>query len=132
MDRDEIAHRLKGARSATIGTVDERGRPHLVPIVFAPEEGRVYTAVDLKPKSTLRPKRLRNIDANPNVSVLVDHYDDHWSRLWWVRLDGPARVVRSGASLRMCGGVLMWSCWPPGGWWRGAGRGRPVSARRSP
>lgn len=100
MDRDEINSRLDDARSATLGTVDELGRPHLVPIVFAYEDGRLYTAVDLKPKSTLRLKRLRNIEGNPNVCVLVDHYDDDWSRLWWVRLDGTARVVRSGPELR--------------------------------
>ena len=100
MDRDEIDRRLGRARSATLGTVDEQGRPHLVPIVFAYEDGRLYTAVDLKPKSTLRLKRLRNIEGNPNVAVLVDHYDDDWSRLWWVRLDGTARVVRSGPELR--------------------------------
>lgn len=100
MDRDEIDRRLHGACSATLGTVDELGRPHLVPIVFAYEQGHLYTAVDLKPKSTLRLKRLRNIEGNPNVSVLVDRYDDDWSRLWWVRLDGTARVVRSGAAFR--------------------------------
>lgn len=100
MNHDEITGRLAGARSATLGTVDEHGRPHLVPIVFAHEDRRLYTAVDLKPKSTLRLKRLRNIESNPNVSVLVDHYEDDWSRLWWVRLDGTARVVRSGPALR--------------------------------
>ena len=100
MDRAEISRRLYRARSATLGTVDRHGRPHLVPIVFAYEHGRLYTAVDLKPKSTLRLKRLANIEANPQVSVLVDHYDDDWSKLWWVRLDGTARVVRSGPSLR--------------------------------
>ncbi|MDE0169216.1 MAG: TIGR03668 family PPOX class F420-dependent oxidoreductase [bacterium] len=100
MDRAEITRRLHRARSATLGTVDHHGRPHLVPIVFAYEHGRLYTAVDLKPKSTLRLKRLANIEANPQVSVLVDHYDDDWSKLWWVRLDGTAQVVRSGPSLR--------------------------------
>ena len=108
MDRDEITRRLNAARSATLGTVDERGRPHLVPIVFVYEEGFLYTAVDLKPKSTFRLKRLRNIDANPNVSVLVDQYDDDWSRLWWVRIDGTARVIRSGPGLRK--GLLLLTC----------------------
>ena len=100
MDRDEITRRLQRARSATLGTVDGRGLPHLVPIVFAYEAGHLYTAVDLKPKSTFRLKRLRNIEANPGVSVLVDRYDDDWSRLWWVRLDGAARVVRTGPAHR--------------------------------
>jgi PPOX class probable F420-dependent enzyme len=100
VDRDEMIRRLGGARSATLGTVDHHGQPHLVPIVFAYDQGHLYTAVDLKPKSTLRLKRLANIEANPQVSVLVDHYDDDWSRLWWVRLDGTARVARSGPALR--------------------------------
>lgn len=100
MDPDEISTQLHRARSATLGTVDERGRVHLVPIVFAYEDGFLYTAVDRKPKSTLRLKRLRNIEANPNVSVLIDHYDDDWTTLWWVRIDGTARVDRSGPAAR--------------------------------
>ncbi len=98
MDRSEIIRRLDGARSATLGTVDRRGRPHLVPIVFVHADGRLYTAVDRKPKSTFRLKRLRNIEANPGVSVLVDRYDDDWTRLWWVRIDGTAEVIGSGAA----------------------------------
>ncbi len=100
MDRKEIVRRLGNARSATLGTVDAGGRPHLVPIVFAYDEGRLYTAVDRKPKSTFRLKRLRNIEANPDVSVLVDHYDDDWTALWWVRIDGTASVIGSGPVLR--------------------------------
>ena len=100
MDRKEIVRRLGNARSATLGTVDAGGRPHLVPIVFAYDEGRLYTAVDRKPKSTFRLKRLRNIESNPDVSVLVDHYDDDWTALWWVRIDGTARVIGSGPVLR--------------------------------
>ena len=96
MDRKEIVRRLGNARSATLGTVDAGGRPHLVPIVFAYDEGRLYTAVDRKPKSTFRLKRLRNIEANPDVSVLVDHYDDDWTALWWVRIDGTASVIGFG------------------------------------
>ena len=100
IDQKEIARRLHSARSATLGTVDDRGRPHLVPIVFAYDEGRIYNAVDHKPKSTYRLKRLRNVAANPHVSVLVDHYDDDWSRLWWIRVDGTAEVVGSGPRFR--------------------------------
>ncbi len=96
IDQEEIARLLHNSRSATLGTVDERSRPHLVPIVFAYHDGRLYTAVDRKPKSTYRLKRLRNIEANSNVSVLVDHYDDDWTRLWWIRIDGTAQVIESG------------------------------------
>ena len=100
IDSEQITRRLTEARSATLGTVDHEGRPHLVPIVFAYREGRIYTAVDGKPKSTRRLKRLRNIEANPGVSVLVDRYDDDWTRLWWIRVDGTARVIGSGPSFR--------------------------------
>jgi len=68
-----------------------------VPIVFAVVEDQIYSATDNKPKSTSgsqgRLRRLDNIHANPSVSVLVDHYEDDWRRLWWARADGMARVV---------------------------------------
>ena len=96
IDQEQIALLVQNARSATLGTVDEEGRPHLVPIVFVCSDGFLYTAVDRKPKSTHRLKRLRNIESHPQVSVLVDHYHDDWTRLWWVRIDGTARVIESG------------------------------------
>ena len=88
---------MEDTRWATLGTVDEHGRPHLVPIVFAYRNGRLCTAVDQKPKTTRRLKRLRNIETNPRVSVLLDHYDDDWTRLWWIRVDGTARLLYAGA-----------------------------------
>lgn len=100
IDPQKIDRLLESARSATLGTVDRQGRPHLVPIVFAYRDGRLYTAVDHKPKSTRRLKRLANIRANPRASVLVDHYDDDWTKLWWVRIDGSAEVVESGPRFR--------------------------------
>ncbi len=90
---------FRGAPVAMLATVRPDGTPHVVPVVFAMAEGRedlVYTAVDAKPKSTQRLRRLDNIEHNPAVSLLVDHYDDDWSRLWWVRADGSASVHRSG------------------------------------
>jgi PPOX class probable F420-dependent enzyme len=78
---------------ARLATVDATGRPHLVPICFVLEGDTVYTAVDEKPKRSRRLKRLANIEANPHVEVLIDHYDEDWSRLWWVRLRGVARIV---------------------------------------
>jgi PPOX class probable F420-dependent enzyme len=82
------------ARLATVG-VD--GQPHIVPISFALDDQTLYFAVDSKPKRTTNLKRLRNLAANPAVSVLVDHYEDDWNRLWWVRVDGDARVVTDDA-----------------------------------
>ena len=78
---------------ARLATVDASGRPHIVPICFALEGDTLYTAVDEKPKRSRRLKRLANIEANPHVEVLIDHYEEDWSRLWWVRLRGVARIV---------------------------------------
>jgi PPOX class probable F420-dependent enzyme len=84
---------------ATLATVGPDGAPHLVPIVFAVHGDVVYTAVDAKRKSTQRLRRLTNIEANPRVSMLVDHYDDDWSQLWWVRADGEAAIHYSGEEM---------------------------------
>ena len=84
-------------RVARLATVGADGRPHVVPICFALDGDTLYTAVDEKPKSTRRLRRLTNIEANPEVEVVVDHWDEDWSRLWWVRLAGTARVVEHEA-----------------------------------
>ena len=81
------------ATVAHLATVGRDGRPHVVPICFALDGETLYTAVDEKPKRTRRLKRLENIEANPHVEVLIDHYEDDWSELWWVRLRGTARIV---------------------------------------
>lgn len=57
----------------------------------------LYSAVDAKPKSTLALQRLENLSANPSASLLVDHYGEDWSTLWWVRIDGTARIIGMGA-----------------------------------
>ena len=80
------------ARVARLATVGADGRPHLVPVVFAVDGHRLYTAVDQKPKRTTALRRLANIAAHPAVSLLADHYDDDWGRLWWARADGIASV----------------------------------------
>lgn len=96
MDGGVAREKFGGERVARLATVGGDGRPHLVPVVFALAGDRVVTAIDHKPKTTTDLRRLRNIRENPEVSLLVDHYDDDWSRLWWVRADGTARVVESG------------------------------------
>ena len=85
--------RLAVARHAVLATVTPDGRPHTVPIVFAPDGDRLVTAVDAKPKSTVHLQRLRNLRAEPRAAMLAEHYDEDWSRLWWVRVDAEARVV---------------------------------------
>jgi len=92
VDRFEALARLTGAQVAHLATVRPDGRPHLVPITFAVVGGNLVTAVDHKPKTTQDLQRLKNIEINPNVSVLVDHYDEDWNRLWWVRVDGRAEI----------------------------------------
>jgi PPOX class probable F420-dependent enzyme len=84
---------------AMLATVGAEGKPHLVPVVFAVHGDVVYTAVDTKRKTTQRLRRLTNIEGNPQVSMLVDHYDDDWSKLWWVRADGIAAVHHSGEEM---------------------------------
>lgn len=85
------------ARVARLGTINPQGAVDLVPVVFAVEDGdRLVTAVDHKPKTTHRLRRLDNIARDPRVTVLVDHYADDWHELWWVRVRGRARVTEAG------------------------------------
>jgi PPOX class probable F420-dependent enzyme len=81
---------------ARLATTDPDGRPHLVPIVFALEGDTLYSAVDRKPKRSTKLRRIENARVRPDVTVLVDHYEDDWSRLWWIRLRGQARVLDEG------------------------------------
>jgi PPOX class probable F420-dependent enzyme len=83
---------------ARLATADAGGAPHVVPIVYARAGDTVYFAIDHKPKSGAPLRRLDNIVANPRVSVLVDHYADDWTTLWWARADGSARIVDDPAS----------------------------------
>jgi PPOX class probable F420-dependent enzyme len=85
------------ARMATAG---RDGRPHIVPICFTLDNDTLYFAVDFKPKRSPNLKRIRNIAANPAVSVLIDHYEDDWDKLWWVRLDGQARLVTEAGEVQ--------------------------------
>jgi PPOX class probable F420-dependent enzyme len=82
------------ARVARLATVRSDGTPHLVVVTFALHGDTVVSAVDDKPKRSQDLQRVRNLEERPAASVLVDHYDDDWSRLWWVRLDGEAQIVR--------------------------------------
>jgi PPOX class probable F420-dependent enzyme len=88
--------RLTTARVARLATTDPDGRPHLVPIVFALDGDTLYTAVDHKPKRSSKLQRIENARARPDVTILVDHYEEDWARLWWIRLRGVARVLDDG------------------------------------
>ena len=98
MTPEEARSRFVDARVAHLATVDAEGRPHIVPITFALEADRIYTAVDAKPKSSGPMRRFANVASNASVSVLVDRYDADWSQLWWARADGSASVVEAGAT----------------------------------
>src|SRR6185437_5287115 len=101
MDRALMRSRVSEARVARLSSVRADGRPHVVPCCFALEGDVVFSAVDAKPKSTLALRRLENIRAVPDVALLVDHYEEDWSALWWVRVDGTARVIESGNQVRL-------------------------------
>jgi PPOX class probable F420-dependent enzyme len=88
--------RLTAARVARLATTDPDGRPHLVPIVFALDGDTLYSAVDRKPKRSAKLRRIENARARPDVTILVDHYNEDWTRLWWIRLRGRARVLDDG------------------------------------
>ncbi|WP_432000828.1 TIGR03668 family PPOX class F420-dependent oxidoreductase [Streptomyces sioyaensis] len=105
MTTGEARERFARARVAHLATIDESGRPHLVPVVFAvtgatvstgdtvPTGDTVVFAVDHKPKRSAQLKRLTNIRAHPEVCLLVDDYDEDWDLLWWARADGTATVL---------------------------------------
>ena len=84
---------------ARLATVDA-ARPHVVPVVFCELDGALYIPVDGKPKSGARLKRLRNIERNPAVAILVDRYSDDWSELCWTRIDGRAEIVAADDRIR--------------------------------
>ena len=97
MDRAEALRQIGPCPTGHLATVRPDGSPHLVVVTFAVVGDDVVTSVDHKPKTTLELQRITNIEAHPTVSLLVDHYEDDWDLLWWVRLDGTADVVREGA-----------------------------------
>ena len=94
---DEARELVEPARVAHLATTNTGLGVDVVPITFALLPGdRLVSIVDQKPKSTTRLRRLDNIRAHPEVTVLVDHYEDDWTRLWWVRLRGTASIVAEG------------------------------------
>jgi PPOX class probable F420-dependent enzyme len=101
VERSEARRLVEAARVARLATVGADGQPHLVPVCYAllagppgdPAGDIVYTAVDHKPKRTVHLRRIANLTATGRACLLVDHYAEDWSTLWWVRLDGRGRVV---------------------------------------
>jgi PPOX class probable F420-dependent enzyme len=90
---------LESARVAHLATADQYARPHAVPIVFVIREDRLYFPLDRKPKREddwhmLR--RVRNIETNGRVAIVIDRYDEDWTRLAWVLLEGVATIIETG------------------------------------
>jgi PPOX class probable F420-dependent enzyme len=84
---------IESVRTAHLATADAGGVPHVIPVCFAYVNGDFWTVVDEKPKGQRRLKRLRNIDENPKVALVFDRYDEDWSRLGYVLVQGTARIV---------------------------------------
>ena len=98
MNETELLELRSHARVATLATIRADGRVDLVPITFAFDDQVVVTAIDHKKKSTTELKRLDNIRQFPEVTLLVDHYNDQdWTHLWWVRIRGRAKVHQAGS-----------------------------------
>jgi len=89
---------IRTARIAHLATADAKGRPHVVPICFVFDGKLFYSPIDEKPKRTvpLKLKRSRNIRENPQVSLVIDRYDENWSKLGYVLVFGKARILSSG------------------------------------
>lgn len=88
--------RIRKAEVGVLATVTPEGLPHVVPCCFAFDGKHILTAVDHKPKTTRALARLDNVRVASWASLLVDHYEDDWDALWWVRVAGPAAVVSEG------------------------------------
>jgi PPOX class probable F420-dependent enzyme len=95
----EARRRFAAAPVLRLATADIESQPHVVPCTFVVDgDCQVVIGIDSKPKASSNLRRLRNIAANPRVSMIVDHYTDDWTRLWWARADGLATVEQAGAS----------------------------------
>ncbi|HSK53046.1 MAG TPA: TIGR03668 family PPOX class F420-dependent oxidoreductase [Clostridia bacterium] len=93
---------LDSARRATLGTIGEDGRPRLVPVCFVLVGEALFTPIDEKPKATADPRdlaRIRDIERRSDVTILVDRWDEDWTRLAWLRIDGQATLVEPDASI---------------------------------
>ena len=88
---------LEEERSGVLGTIARSGLPQLVPVCYALVEGAIAIAIDEKPKRGGTLARVRNIERDARATLLVDHYEERWERLAWLRLEGDADVLKQGA-----------------------------------
>jgi PPOX class probable F420-dependent enzyme len=89
---------VQAARVGRLATVDDAGRPSVVPVCHALAGDEIVSVLDEKPKRVAdhELRRVRNIEANPAVALVVDQYDEDWSRLAFVQVHGVARIVQPG------------------------------------
>lgn len=101
LDR-KIGAFIRSARVAHLATADKHGQPHVIPICFVFDGKQFFSPIDEKPKQTApqQLKRVRNIRANPRVSLVIDRYDEDWHRLAYVLIFGRARVINRGIAHR--------------------------------
>jgi PPOX class probable F420-dependent enzyme len=98
---------LRQARVARLGTADAGARPLVVPVCYAFDGTACWSAVDAKPKRTRALRRLRNIAENPRAALLVDEYDEQWTRLRWVMVEGRAEVLTAGDAFTRAADLLL-------------------------
>lgn len=89
---------VQNARVARFATADSSGAPHLIPICFVYDGTAFYSVLDQKPKRTsvTRLRRVRNILENPQVALVIDSYEEDWSRLWYILVTGAAEILEPG------------------------------------
>ena len=93
---------IRSARVAHLATADKSGQPHVIPICFVCDGKCFYSPIDEKPKRTVpsKLKRLKNIRDNPNIALVIDHYDEDWRKLGYILVFGKARILQSGEKHR--------------------------------
>ena len=93
---------IRSARVAHLATADAKGQSHVIPICFVFDGKHFYSPIDEKPKRAApsKLKRLKNIGENPNVALVIDHYDEDWRKLAYVLIFGRARVIKRGIAHR--------------------------------
>lgn len=93
---------VRSARIAHLATADASGQPHVIPICFAFDGKLFYSPIDEKPKRAApsKLKRIRNIQENPRVALIIDHYDEDWRKLAYILIIANARILLSGKTHR--------------------------------
>jgi PPOX class probable F420-dependent enzyme len=98
---------LRDGRVGRLATADAAGRPLVVPVCYALDGPHLYSAIDAKPKRTRHLRRLRNIEANPQVALVVDHYEEDWTALRYVIAEGVAEIVTGGPDFARAVALLL-------------------------